>query len=124
MRPFVQIPYERRGVTAEWGRALDCRDGFAALPPGSSGRHRGPGRRDEGPASARLVSMTTASSAASRLEDLPCPSTTGRVIGFGSGWGQECGCADCGLLTDWHRGREGRKTAQPQVTGYGRPLAR
>ena len=32
MRPFVQGPYERRGVTAEWGRALGCRDGCAALP--------------------------------------------------------------------------------------------
>lgn len=71
MRPFIQAPYERRGVTAVWGRALDCRDGFAALPPGSSGRHRGPGRQDEGPAPARLVSMTTVSGAASRLEGLP-----------------------------------------------------
>jgi len=70
MRPFVQGPYERRGVTAEWVRALGCHDGFAALPPGSSRRHRGPGRRDEGPASARLVSMTTASSATSRPEGL------------------------------------------------------
>ena len=32
MRLFVWTPYERRGVTAEWGRALDCRDGCAALP--------------------------------------------------------------------------------------------
>ena len=67
MKLFVQASYERRGVTAEWGRALDCRDGFAALPPGSGGRHRGPGRRNEGSASARLLSMATASSAASRL---------------------------------------------------------
>jgi hypothetical protein len=33
LRPFVQAPYERQVVTAEWGTALDCRDGFAALPP-------------------------------------------------------------------------------------------
>lgn len=26
-------PYKRQVVTAEWGTALDCRDGFAALPP-------------------------------------------------------------------------------------------